>query len=111
MRKYFEARHKVYVKKDNEYVYEVESIEAFDGCDYLQVNLVLVAGWDYVNPDYNDIQGWCPADRFIEDVQSDFIYQYFIEESMKEALEANDYTVIKKFSNDLKKIINNSELV
>lgn len=100
----------IYVENDIKLIYKVESIEAYDGYDSLHLNLTLVAGWDYINPDENNVQGWCPASRFVEDVQSETVIHYFIKESMKEALEANDYTVIVSMSGDLKRVIEASEL-
>lgn len=97
---------KFYVmNEDEKLVYEVGTYETFSNCTYLQVNLELVAGWDYVNPDYNDVQGWCPADRFVEDVQSEYITQYFLAEGMKEALDANGFTVLEEISPTLQAII------
>ena len=87
---------KVYVKTDDKLIYVVESVDSYNnGCDYMQINLALYAGWDYINPDANNIQGWCGANHFVDDVQSDYIYQYFVNESMIEALEANGYEIIE----------------
>lgn len=95
----------LYVQNEDKLVYKTESIEMYDGYDFLHINLELVAGWDYVNPDMNDIQCWCPASRFIEDIQTETVIQYFITESMKEALKAEDYEILDFIPNDLKKII------
>lgn len=87
---------KIYVQNDDNLVYVVKSVTSYNnGCNYLQINLKLVAGLDYVNPDYSDVQGWCPADNFDKEYQEDYIYQYFIEESMTEALEDNGYKVME----------------
>ena len=92
---------------DKKLVYLVNEYETFYSSGHLQIHLELVAGWDYVNPDYNDIQGWCPADRFIEEVQDEYINQYFLKEGMEEALEENGFTVLKveNISNSLQEII------
>ena len=42
---------------------------------------------------------------FVEDVQEEMVFQYFLVEGMKEALEANDYTVLEEISPSLKAII------
>lgn len=98
---------KFYVmNEDEKLVYKVATYETFSGCTYLQVNLELVAGWDYVNPDYNNVQGWCPANRFVEDVQCEYILQYFLKEGMEEALEANGLTILEKINPSLQDIIN-----
>lgn len=97
---------KFYVEnKNTKLVYVVEEYETFYECAYVVIHLELVAGWDYVNPDYNDAQGWCFADRFVENVQSEMVAQYFMEEGMKEALKENGYTVLEEISPTLQAII------
>lgn len=87
---------KIYVRNNDNLIYVVESVTSYNnGCDYMQVNLKLVAGIDYINPDENDMQDWCSANNFVEEVQEDSINQYFIKESMVEALENNDYTIVE----------------
>lgn len=86
----------IFVKNDDKLVYKVESMEIYDGYDSLRLNLVLVCGWDYVNPDKNNIQGWCKPDRFIEDVQDVQEICYVMEESIKECLKANGYEILEK---------------
>ena len=94
---------KIYVRNNDNLIYVVESVTSYNnGCDYMQVNLKLVAGIDYINPDENDMQGWCSANNFVEEVQEDSINQYFIKESMVKALENmvkalenNDYTIVE----------------
>ena len=104
MKHYLEDK-KFYVVNGENLVYKVGEFETFGNTDYILVELELVAGWDYVNPDYNDIQGWVGADRFVEDVQFDYVSQYFLVEGMKEALQENDYTVLEEISPALQKII------
>lgn len=104
--KHYLENNKFYVVNDDEkMVYKVGEYETYSNCTYLQINLELVAGWDYVNPDYNDVQGWCPADRFVEDVQFEMVSQYFLKEGMEEALEANGYTVLEEINPSLQAII------
>ena len=94
---------------DEKLVYKVSEFEVFDNYEAIQIHLELVAGWDYVNPDENDVQGWCSADKFVEDVQSEIVNQYFLAEGMKEALEANDYTILESITPDLQKVIDKHE--
>lgn len=103
--KYFLENQKFYVKNGENLVYEVNGFEAYSGHNALHLDLELVAGVDYINPDENDIQGYVPADRFVEDVQYEYVIQYFFEEGTKEALEANGYTVLENITPDLQKII------
>lgn len=85
MRHYLE-NHKFYVlNEDSKLVYKVGEYETYHDSEGIHIHLELVAGWDYVNPDENDVQGWCPADRFVEDVQWDMVFQYFLVEENQEA--------------------------
>ena len=106
MKHYLESNKFYVVDETEKLVYKVSEYETFSDASYLQINLELVAGWDYVNPDYNDIQGWCPADRFVEDVQWEVATQYFLKEGMEEALQENGYTILKEISPNLQAIIN-----
>lgn len=96
---------KFYVVNEDKFVYKVGTFEAYDKYNTLHFNLELVAGWDYVNPDMNDVQGWCAADRFVEDVQSETVIVYMMNESVKESFEANDYTILENIDAALQRII------
>lgn len=92
--------HKVYAKNNENLVYVVESVTSYNnGCDYMQINLKLVAGLDYINPDESDVQGWCSADNFVDEVQDEYVTQYFVTESMIECLEENGYTIMEHAPN------------
>lgn len=81
----------LYVQNENKMVYKVEMKPQQASEFYYHLHLELVAGWDYVNPDENDIQGYVGADRFIEDVQLEILTFYPINESIIERLEDEDY--------------------
>lgn len=105
--KHYLENHKFYVlNEDAKLVYKVGEYETYHDSEGIHIHLELVAGWDYVNPDENDVQGWCPANRFVEDVQWEMVFQYFLVEGMKEALQENGYTILDKISPDLQRIIN-----
>ena len=99
MRAYL-SDHKLYVKNNDNLIYVVDSFNCYDNHPYISVHLQLIAGWDYLNED-NDTQGWCHADRFIEDIQTDYINQYFLVESMKESLEENGYKVMDELPSSI----------
>lgn len=99
MRAYL-SDHKLYVKNNDNLIYVVDSFDCYDNHPYIGVRLQLVAGWDYLNED-SDRQGWCHADRFIEDIQTDYINQYFFVESMKESLEENGYKVMDELPSSI----------
>lgn len=99
MRAYL-SDHKLYVKNNDNLIYVVDSFDCYDNHPYIGVHLQLVAGWDYLNED-SDMQGWCHADRFIEDIQTDYINQYFFVESMKESLEENGYKIMDELPSSI----------
>lgn len=104
--KHYLENHKFYVVNDTEnLVYEVNNFETYGNANFISIELELVAGWDYVNPDENDIQGWVSADNFVEDVQFEYVSQYLIKEGMEEALKENGYTVLENIAPNLQKII------
>lgn len=104
--KHYLENYKFYVvNEDEKLVYKVGKFETYGNANFITIELELVAGWDYVNPDENDIQGFVPADRFVEDIQFEYINQYLLEEGMKEALEANGYTVLENINPSLQAII------
>lgn len=104
--KHYLENHKFYVVNDTgNFVYKVGEFETYGNTEYILINLELVAGWDYVNPDENDVQGWVSADNFVEDVQFEDVTQYFIKEGMEEALTENGYTILENITIDLQKVI------
>lgn len=76
---------------------ELYAITEDNNQDYMSVELKLVAGWDYIDPDTSDAQGWVPADRFIEDVQYESVVFCFLSEGLIECLEENGYTVKREY--------------
>lgn len=104
--KHYLENHKFYVTDETKkLVYKVGEFETYGNTEYILINLELVAGWDYVNPDENDVQGWVGAENFVEDIQTEDVTQYFIVEGMKEALEANGYTILEEIDKNLQLII------
>ena len=79
---------KIYVKNTESLVYEVKYYEGYDGYDSLHFQLELVCGWSE--------DEWKPADCFADDVQSESVIQYFINESMEECLAANEYEILEE---------------
>lgn len=85
--KVFLENKKIYVENEDKFVYEVKSYEGYDGYDSLHFQLELVCGWKH--------NEWQPAEEFSEDVQTETVIQYFFEESLKECLESNSYTILE----------------
>lgn len=85
----------VYVINEERFIYKIESIEELSSKTLgFCVNLELVAGYDYINPDENDIQGFVQAEIFTDDVQGDIFTIYPLHESLSDRLEEEDYKVI-----------------
>ena len=99
MRAYL-SDHKLYVKNNDNLIYVVDSFDCYDNHPSIGVHLQLVAGWDYLNED-SDTHGLWHADRFIEDIQTDYINQYFLVESMKESLEENGYKIMDELPSSI----------
>ena len=82
------------VKRDG-LIYEVTSPEVF--CTksmYLIYKLNLICGFDYVNPDENDLQGWVDSSRFTEHVQSEDVL-VLSDESLTDRLKEENFEIIK----------------
>lgn len=90
------VKHKLYVKNQDNFIYQTESIEMHDGENFMTVELKLVAGYDYINPDYSDVQGYVPADRFVESLQDEYELVYFLQESVRDSLIDNGYEILKE---------------
>lgn len=105
MRIYLESN-KFYVINENKMVYEVQSYQTYGGGNYATIDLQLVAGWDYIDPDNSNAQGWVNADRFVEEVQDDSVSWHLIHESMIEALSGNDYYLIDEVIENDKRLKN-----
>ncbi|KEK23860.1 hypothetical protein [Bacillus gaemokensis] len=86
---------KVYVIKEN-MIYVITRMRQIADSTGLgfTYDLDLVAGYDYINTDESNVQGFIPANNFIDEVQWDIINVYPLEESLGERLKEEGYTVI-----------------
>lgn len=108
--KHYLENHKFYVTNEAEnLVYKVGEFETYGNADFITLELELVAGLDYVNPDESDIQDWVEAENFVEDIRYEYVNQYFLKEGAEEALKENGYTVLKNITPNLQKIIDKHE--
>ena len=85
----------IYAINEDKLVYQVSNIELNKGTDYLNVELKLVAGWDYIGD--SNAQGQAAADNSVEDVQYESVVQYFLKEGLIECLEENRYIVVENY--------------
>jgi len=83
------------INEEEKMIYKVESYRQLDSSEigYLY-NLELIAGREYINPDYSDAQGYVTKEAFVESVHLEQIAFYPLSETLTEALEDNGYTVI-----------------
>ena len=94
----------LYVKNENKMIYKATIGEDYytrrnsnvNSNTYFTVDLELVAGVDYINPDTNDIQGYVKPNRFIEEVQYENFTVYLLDETIKQRLEDEGYTIIEE---------------
>jgi len=84
-----------YVKNSDKKLYKLTSFRQLQSTEIgFLFSLELVAGYDYISPDYNDIQGYVSKENFIEDIHNEDFTFYPLAETLKEALADNDYEVI-----------------
>lgn len=92
----------IYVQNKDKFIYEVVNTKPYSSTKpefnslYMWVDLKLVAGIDYINPDTSNVQGYLSANNFIETIQEDGFNWLFMEESLINCLKENGYTVIEK---------------
>jgi hypothetical protein len=85
----------IHVINEEKMIYKVEQFRQIDSKEFiLSYMLELVAGWDYVEPDTSNRQGFISANMFTDDVQSDFLTVYPLQESLGERLKEEGYKVI-----------------
>lgn len=85
-----------HVINEDKFIYKIISVEQLGANEIAySYNLELVAGYDYINPDENNIQGYVEAKGFTENVQWETFTVYPLTESLGERLEDEGYKVIK----------------
>ena len=82
-----------YAKSEENFIYKIVSLEVNENSNIIDINLELIAGWDYISEE-KDIQGYVPSDRFVEDVQTLSLCQNILREGMFEALSEYNFTII-----------------
>ncbi|AEZ50268.1 major capsid protein [Bacillus phage BCPG3] len=77
------------INEERTMIYKLESFNQMQmNCDFgLSVDMELVAGIEYVNPDYSDVQGWVSKEAFVEHTHNETFTFYPMVETLKEALE------------------------
>lgn len=90
-----QLRTQVHVINEEKYIYKISQFRELQSSELgFTYDLDLVAGYDYINPDENDIQGFVSAENFTDEVQGDILTVYPLSESLGERLEESGYKVI-----------------
>lgn len=90
---------KLYVENSDRLIYELKDIEVMgNGLAYLYLDLV--CGYDYVNPDESDKQGYVDKSKFVEEIWGEIVSCDVMAESFVKALNDNGFHIVK----DLPKI-------
>lgn len=85
----------IYVENEERLIYKVAALELrADG--WLNVELEFVCGFDYINADESNAQGYVDKENFIDEVEHEFISCDLMNESLIQALEYHDYKVIEQ---------------
>ncbi len=91
----------LFVENSDHLIYELKDIELMEnGLAYLYLDLV--CGYDYVDPDNSDKQGYVDSSKFVEEVQHEIVSCDILAESLTKALNNDGYTIKK----ELPKIFN-----
>lgn len=85
----------LHVINEDRFIYKIVSYtEVGSSSHCLSYELELVAGWEYIHPDYNNKRGFVDAEAFIDDVQNYSFTVYPLQESLGERLEEEGFKVI-----------------
>lgn len=91
----------LFVENSDHLIYELKDIELKEnGLAYLYLDLV--CGYDYVDPDNSNEQGYVDNSKFVEEVQHEIVSCDVMKESLITALNNDGFSVI----NALPKIFN-----
>ena len=85
----------VYVKHtEDRMIYELHKELRVDG--WIDLTLELVCGWDYIDADWSDEQGYVGKDFFVEEAEYEFLSCDIMNESILQVLTENGLKVIEK---------------
>jgi len=83
----------IIIKDDLNNLFKINNFRQIDGEDHLLCyTLEKIAIWDYINPDYNNSQGF--SDYFVE-CSNESIIVSILDETLQYRLKEEGYTVLK----------------
>ena len=63
---------------------------------WLDITLKLICGYDYIDVDGSDVEGFVGKDNFVEEAEFEYLSCDIMNESIKEVLEYNGFEIIEK---------------
>ncbi|PEA25905.1 hypothetical protein CN984_12575 [Bacillus cereus] len=85
----------VHVINEEKMIYKISRYRELQSSELgFTYDLDLVAGYDYIDTDNSNVQGFVEAKNFIDEVQWDTLTVYPLSESLGERLKEQGYTVI-----------------
>ncbi|QDH50259.1 hypothetical protein ALPS_273 [Bacillus phage ALPS] len=87
------------INEDETMVYVLESYSQLDMSQGfgLNVSMELIAGWEYIDIDYSDRQGWASKDSFVSETHNEYFTFYPMVETLKEAIEEAGFKLLSTF--------------
>lgn len=79
---------------EDKMIYKLRKELRADG--YLDLTLELVCGWDYIDADGSDQQGYVGKDFFVEEAEYEYLTCDIMNESIMQVLSDNGLKVIEK---------------
>lgn len=78
---------------EDKMIYTLKKEMRADG--WIDLTLELVCGWDYINADESDAQGFVGKDNFVEEAEFEYLSCDIMNESIIQVLAENGYRVIE----------------
>lgn len=83
-----------YVRQGSSMIYKIAELEMRSD-NWLNITLELVCGWDYIDADGSDAQGFVGKEHFVEESQYEYLSCDIMNESIMQVLKDNGYKTIK----------------
>lgn len=85
----------IYVLNEDKFIYKIEEFRQLSSIEpCFSYELDLVAGHDYIEPDYSDKQGYVSKEAFTSSVQSDDVTVFPLSETLTDRLKEEGYIII-----------------
>lgn len=79
---------------EDKMIYKLQTEMRADG--WLDLTLELVCGWDYIDADESDAQGFVGKEYFVEEAEFEYLSCDIMNESIMQVLNENGLKVIEK---------------